>query len=82
MNDYIIFPYYTDFNYIIKLDDNKQWHLSQEDIRKNTIKRLLDFAVSPKTLAERMLEDSEEYRKWLDAQKPTSDSSNMRQSFN
>ena len=29
---------------------------------------LLEFAASPKTLAERMIEDSKEYEEWLNAQ--------------
>lgn len=80
MDNYIDIPY--GFDYVINLNNDKQWYVTQEDIRKNTIEGLLDFVVNPKTLAERMLEDSEEYGKWLDAQKPESNSFSMRQSLN
>lgn len=80
MDNYIDIPY--GFDYVINLSNDKQWYITQEDIRKNTTEGLLDFVASPKTLAERMLEDSKEYGKWLDAQKSESYSVSVRQSLN
>lgn len=74
---------FYNYDYIIKWSGNDYfWHITQEDIRKNRREALCEFAATHKTLAERMLEDSEEYGKWLDAQKPETNSFNMRQSLN
>lgn len=76
MDNYIDIPY--GFDYVINLSNDKQWYITQEDIRKNTIEELLGFAASPKTLAKRMIEDDKAYGEWLDAQKFETHYTNMR----
>lgn len=47
-----------------------KYYIYSFNLELNSVRQqlFLDFAASPKTLAERMVEDSEEYERWLNAQ--------------
>ena len=45
-----------------------EFSFTREDLFLARQQLFLEFAASPKTLAERMIEDSKEYERWLNAQ--------------